>query len=134
MIRVWFDGSCSPNPGHGGWGIVVRDDDGKLLHSDNGYLGPNSTNNAAELTAIIEAMSFLDHRPELRPACVIGDSQLALNMGLGKWKAREAHLVPLRSRAIALYQRLRNVNLEWVPRVSNGEADEESVAGRSRRV
>jgi ribonuclease HI len=134
-VRVWFDGACQPNPGHGGWGIVVRDDAGKLIHTDHGYLGPESTNNIAELYGIIRAMEWLKWHPEMRPATVIGDSQLALNMGLGKWKAREAHLIPLRNVAVGLYKELEGdgIKLEWVPRLSNSEADEESNAGVQRR-
>jgi ribonuclease HI len=108
---------------------VARDAQGKLVHTDNGYLGPTSTNNIAELTGIIKALEFLAANPDARPAVVIGDSMLALNMGLGKWKAREEHLKPLRARAIELYQSLRDVKLEWVPRRANEEADEESNAG-----
>lgn len=132
-LIVWFDGACQPNPGHGGWGIVARDHRGVLVHSDNGYLGADSTNNTAELMGMIRALEFLSLNPTKRPAQVIGDSMLALNMGLGKWKAREEHLKPLRARAIELYSRLRDVSLEWVPRRVNAEADEESNAGVHRR-
>jgi ribonuclease HI len=51
---IFTDGSCTPNPGPGGWGIVaVRD--GKVLWSDRGE-ERETTNNRMELSAIVFAL------------------------------------------------------------------------------
>ena len=54
--QVYTDGGCSPNPGPGGWGFVVVDDD-KLVHENCGGAS-DTTNNRMELTAIIRALEY----------------------------------------------------------------------------
>jgi ribonuclease HI len=54
---LFTDGSASPNPGPGGWGVVwVRD--GEVLAQRHGS-APRTTNNRMELTALIEAYRLL---------------------------------------------------------------------------
>lgn len=52
---IYTDGSCKKNPGPGGYGVVVMDDDEQVLtmysHSED-----NTTNNIQELKAILYAM------------------------------------------------------------------------------
>ena len=126
MVKAWFDGACIPNPGRGGWGFVVRDDAGKLLGSGNGCLGEGSTNNAAELRALVEVLLWLKARPELRPAVIHGDSQWAIGAAMG-FKIKKPHLIPLSIAAKALVKET-DVRLRWVPREENSEADAESLA------
>ena len=55
-VEIFTDGSCSGNPGPGGWGAVLRYN-GKEKELSGGE--KNTTNNRMELTAIIEALSAL---------------------------------------------------------------------------
>ena len=52
---IYTDGSCSINPGPGGFGVVVLDDNENLIltHSEK---TDNTTNNREELKAILWAM------------------------------------------------------------------------------
>ena len=56
MISVYTDGSCSPNPGHMGVGMVIRYRDKQIQTSK--YLG-FGTNNQAELLAIKGALKVI---------------------------------------------------------------------------
>jgi len=58
-IIVHTDGGCSGNPGPGGWAYVMRY--GDRLREDSGF-APDTTNNKMELTAVIEALTFLAAR------------------------------------------------------------------------
>ena len=61
MITIYTDGACSGNPGIGGWGVVILENnkEDKFLNGGN----DNTTNNRMELTAAIEALKyFLDKK------------------------------------------------------------------------
>lgn len=55
-VTVYTDGSCSGNPGPGGWGAILMF--GKHRRELSGG-EKNTTNNRMELTAVIEALSAL---------------------------------------------------------------------------
>lgn len=55
-IRVHTDGGCHGNPGPGAWAYVMELSSGTVENS--GY-EPRTTNNRMELTAVIEALSFI---------------------------------------------------------------------------
>ena len=78
---VFTDGSCSGNPGPGGWGAVyVRD--GEILAQEHGH-EPHTTNNRMEFTAMIAGLRFLGPAE----ACdVYTDSALVVNT-LTQWAA-----------------------------------------------
>ena len=55
-VNIYTDGSCSGNPGPGGWGaILVYNGNEKELSGGAGQ----TTNNRMELTAVIEALKAL---------------------------------------------------------------------------
>lgn len=57
-VIIYTDGACSPNPGNGGWGVVLISQE--LQHrKELSGAEPNSTNNRMELTAAIEALQAL---------------------------------------------------------------------------
>ena len=56
VVIVYTDGGCDPNPGIGGWGVVMRfEENTKELSGGEA----DSTNNRMELTAAIEALASL---------------------------------------------------------------------------
>ena len=59
MIKIYTDGACSGNPGIGGWGVVILENnkDGILNGGDD-----NTTNNRMELQAAIEALGFFQSK------------------------------------------------------------------------
>lgn len=83
---IFTDGSCSPNPGPGGWGAVAVKD-GKVLWSGKGT-SPSTTNNRMELTAIMRALSRM---PLDEPMTIWSDSDLCvktLNQWAFSWEAK----------------------------------------------
>lgn len=75
-VTGWFtDGSCSPNPGRGGWGVVRLDDSVPLvqLHGAD----QDTTNNRMELTAIIKALEAIRDTDQT-DAVVYSDSTLCI--------------------------------------------------------
>jgi len=63
VVRIYCDGGCSPNPGLGGWGVVLLSDahgakEGTLRRRTN------TTNNRMELLAAIRGLEALK-----RPSC-----------------------------------------------------------------
>jgi len=57
-VRIYCDGACSPNPGIGGWGVVLLSD----AHGARKELSgaePDTTNNRMELLAAIRGLETL---------------------------------------------------------------------------
>ncbi|WP_100482265.1 ribonuclease HI [Mycobacteroides abscessus] len=87
-VIVYTDGGASPNPGPGGWGVVIRYD-GKTLELHGGHV--DTTNNAMELTAAVKALEAV---PSHLPVVVNADSQYVVNgitSWMTGWKRRDWH-------------------------------------------
>ncbi|WP_062120338.1 ribonuclease HI [Aureimonas sp. AU40] len=78
-IEVYTDGGCSPNPGPGGWGAVMRWKGHEKELSGGEH---DTTNNRMELTAVIKALEAVT-RPGV-PIEVYTDSQYVRN-GIQSW-------------------------------------------------
>ena len=52
-VKIATDGACKGNPGPGGWGVLLRSEDGSEKELCGGELG--TTNNRMELMAAISA-------------------------------------------------------------------------------
>jgi ribonuclease HI len=78
-VSIYTDGGCSPNPGPGGWGAVLRH--GRHVRELFGGEPEETTNNRMELTAPIMALEALK-----RPMVVhlYTDSTYVRN-GITKW-------------------------------------------------
>lgn len=84
------EGSCTPNPGTGGWGAVIQLKMGSDILKQRVLAGQGevmiSTNNKMELTALIMALHAL---AEPLPVIILTDSQYVvqgMTEGLAKWK------------------------------------------------
>lgn len=106
---AWTDGSCnnlSPY-GEGGSAYVVLKD-GVLIHEAKyGRIG--TSNNRMELLAIISAVNWI---PANSSVTIYSDSQYAINVLSGKWKAKtNTDLVRLYD---TVASRLSEIRFEWV--------------------
>ena len=72
MINIYTDGACSGNPGKGGWGVVILDNDEEIELNGGEQ---NTTNNKMELTAAIKALEYFERRKDL---IIHTDSKLSL--------------------------------------------------------
>jgi ribonuclease HI len=57
-VEIFTDGSCSGNPGPGGWGAILR---AKGVTKEMSGGAADTTNNRMELTAVIEALAALKY-------------------------------------------------------------------------
>jgi ribonuclease HI len=78
---IFTDGSCDPNPGPGGWGMVWVEA-GEIRAERNGQ-APDTTNNRMELQALIEALGLLGEDDKVT---VYSDSQLCVKT-VNEWAA-----------------------------------------------
>ncbi len=78
---IFTDGSCDPNPGPGGWGLVWVES-GEIREERNGQ-APDTTNNRMELQALIEAMTLLAEDARVD---IYSDSQLCVKT-VNEWAA-----------------------------------------------
>lgn len=85
-ISIFTDGSSRGNPGPGGWGAVIVYSDNELKVRELGGREEYTTNNRMELTAVIEALSFISSHLTLdaRRFTLFTDSSYVVN-GITKW-------------------------------------------------
>lgn len=125
-LTIYTDGGCDPNPGPGGYGIVILEEGKPPLEISGGE--PNTTNNRMEMTAALEALRSL---PEPTRIELYTDS-MYLKDGVTKWmkgwrekgwitKAKE----PVKNRDLweALDKELQRHLVEW--RWTKGHAGNE---------
>lgn len=55
-INIFTDGACEPNPGVGGWAVVVFRDGAEIETRSGG--DSHSTNNVMEMTAVLVALEY----------------------------------------------------------------------------
>ncbi len=110
-VHIYVDGSCSENRNvssetRAGWGLCVIVNDGgpgngkghlltelsgEVITNEEagGYLGAEvGSNNTAELSAIAHALRWILSESEVDSATIRGDSNYALNIASGLWKAK----------------------------------------------
>jgi ribonuclease HI len=116
------DGASRGNPGESGVGVIVRDESGREVLSEYGYIG-KATNNIAEYTALILLLQKMCGVPCTR-LVVQADSELLVRQVNGVYKVKDPGL----KRKFEEVQRLRAaapyaMELRYVPREENAEAD-----------
>ena len=77
-ILIYTDGACKGNPGKGGWGVVIIDNDLKKELSGSSI---NTTNNIMEMTAAIKALSYFKIKKDI---LIFTDSKYVL-LGITEW-------------------------------------------------
>ena len=79
MITIYTDGACSGNPGVGGWGVVIIEDNKNETFLNGG--DNDTTNNKMELTAAIQALKAFEKK---RTITLITDSKYVKD-GIQSW-------------------------------------------------
>ena len=126
----WFDGSALPNPGRLGIGAVLNAPDGAVRHiSRAAGIGDG---NAAEYRALI---ALLELAVALRVTRLIvhGDSQVVIQDVSGQMPVRTPALAPSRVRVMRLMRQIASVELVWIPRARNTDADALARRGLAAR-
>jgi probable phosphoglycerate mutase len=118
---LWSDGASRGNPGRAAFGAVVKDPSGKERHRISEAIGI-ATNNVAEyrgaIAALEAALAFGARRAELRM-----DSELIVRQAIGRYRVKNAGLIPYHNRLLNLRGQFDEVVFRHVPRAENKEAD-----------
>jgi len=128
-IQVYFDGLCLPvNPGGVPCYAYVVKKGGKILKSDYGVaaepLSKQATNNVAEYTALIKALEWLQENGYGSSKVEVkGDSQLVVRQMGGQYRVKNRQIIPLFQKAAVLRKKFADLEISWVPREQNSEAD-----------
>jgi len=77
--KIYTDGACSGNPGPGGWGAVILDQDDKQKNISGSE--KNTTNNRMELLAAIMSLKKIKNNSEV---VIFTDSTYVKN-GITEW-------------------------------------------------
>ena len=120
-VVAYADGASRGNPGPSSYGVVVYDESGLELHTGFRALG-YGTNNQAEYEGAIAA---------LEAALGLGADEITLRMDSllvvrqfeGRFRVKNAKLIPLYKRLVALRPRFGRITVEHVPREKNKVAD-----------
>ena len=120
-LRLHVDGASRGNPGEAGFGIHVTDAAGGAVASLYGYIG-QATNNVAEYQALLHGLRFALAKGATTVE-VFSDSELLVRQLEGRYRVKNAGLVPLHRRATELLQPYAEVDLQHVPREENTDAD-----------
>jgi ribonuclease HI len=120
------DGGARGNPGPAGIGVVIRDDQNKIIGEHKQYIG-EATNNVAEYKALIlalqEAFKLCNLQPQICNLEIRMDSELIVRQMQGRYKIKEPTLKILATEVIKLKSQFKNVTFHHVPREQNKEAD-----------
>ena len=124
------DGASLGNPGAGGAGAVIYDENKQIVGEVCDYLGPKVTNNEAEyqslLRGLIRALELGATKVSIRM-----DSELAVRQVLGIYKVKNPRLAVFFKEVMEVLGRFEKYDIAHVRRELNGEAD--ALASRAAR-
>lgn len=120
MFTIYTDGSCDDNPGPCGAGALIQNVAGVTLIEHHWALG-HGTNNIGELRAVELGLSLITYLEETK-IVVPGntfelktDSQYALNIPQGLWKAKaNLELVASIKAKLVAMRKKYTITMSWV--------------------
>ena len=130
MIKIYTDGACKGNPGVGGWGALILQDDKniELFGGEN-----ETTNNRMELMAVIMALKEMSSSEEL---IIYTDStyvQKGISEWIKNWKLnnwRSSNKKPVKNKDLWMQldeaSYARKINWEWVKGHAGNEGNEKA--------
>lgn len=120
ITEVYVDGASRGNPGESGIGVLVIRPDGSRKEIRK-HIG-RGTNNEAEYKALIAALSYLmaEDTSEVK---IHTDSQLVASQMNGLWRVKDPKLRILHAEAKKLASSLPTLEIEYISREKNTEAD-----------
>ena len=83
IIRIWTDGACSGNPGPGGWGVLIKDNNTVEELSGSEAI---TTNNRMEIIAVINALKSINSHKRI---VIFTDSKYVkdgISLWINNWK------------------------------------------------
>ncbi len=127
-LHGFTDGASRGNPGESGIGLIVRDENGRLVASAHGHIGI-TTNNVAEYVALL---TLLKKAGTLRCSRLVAhsDSELMVRQINGQYRVRDTELKEYHRKVQRLLARAPfEFELKFIPREENRDADRLANAG-----
>jgi len=127
MIKVFFDGSCEPNPrGIVRYGAVIykHDEIIKEIAVKANFKTEDNTNNVAEYCGLIASLKYLmSENLQQEEIYIFGDSKLVITQMSGTANINGGKYVQFADMAFMLLQNFSNTIFEWIPKERNTHAD-----------
>ena len=131
--EIWSDGSCSGNPGPGGWAVTINWLDGKKILKGS---SSNTTNNIMELTAATKGLEYVYRYGDKNAKITLyTDSEYVKNGATiwikqwknNGWKTKAKSEVKNKSYWVELdkFSSKLNVKYEWVKAHANNDMNNE---------
>jgi ribonuclease HI len=121
VFNLYTDGACRGNPGYGGAGAVLVDENGDVVASVKKFLGL-CTNNVAEYKALILGLEEALNRHYKRVHIFL-DSELLVRQINGVYKVKDETLKILMREVRRLLTALDEYTVEHIGRSQNHVAD-----------
>lgn len=115
------DGGSRGNPGHAGYGVFIRDAEGKPVAELSEYLGIQ-TNNFAEYSGLLAALRYAREHGS-KAIEIVSDSELMVRQLNGVYKVKNEGLKPLYQEAMAMARGFEWFKVRHVRREFNKDAD-----------
>jgi len=119
-LTIYSDGASRNNPGEAGAGVFIVEND-KPRETISRYLG-QTTNNIAEYSAAIIGMEYAVQAGASRVR-LLADSELMVKQLNGQYKVKNEGLKPLYQKVKDLIAKIASVEVKYIPREMNREAD-----------
>ena len=120
-LIIHADGASRGNPGPAAIGVVIEDEQGRVIANISNTIGI-TTNNQAEYLALIaglkEALKLGAESAELKM-----DSELIVRQLTGRYRVRNPALKPLFEQAHQLMKEFQSSSIVHIPREHNRAAD-----------
>jgi ribonuclease HI len=121
-FQIVFDGGSLGNPGKG-YGSYEIMSGGEVIRLGREQYQGSLTNNQAEYMTLIEALKWLAAElgddASRATVDIRGDSQLVIYQLTGKWKVKNARMIPLVEEAKQLLRRFGTTKIAWHPRAES---------------
>ncbi len=116
-LIIYTDGACVPNPGRGGWGVVILQPAGELRKL-SGSAQEQTTSNRMEMTAVLMAVREISSSDV--PVVIRSDSELVIKTLLGEYRQHKNRDIWTEIDRERSRLPLRSIRFEWV----KGHADD----------
>ena len=120
-MRIWVDGASRGNPGPAAIGVLIKDEQDRLIARISQRIGI-TTNNQAEYRAIIAALEKAISLG-FKQVEVNSDSELVGRQINGRYRVKKAALKLLYHQVKQLQGLLESFTITHIPRQQNTEAD-----------
>ena len=120
-FKIYTDGGARGNPGPSGCGVVIYDQQNKIIGEYTKFL-KRATNNQAEYEALILALQKAKALKAKELDCY-SDSQLIVEQLNHRYKVKNPKLGSLFIKVWNLSQSFQKINYYHIPREKNKQAD-----------